>query len=273
MEAAGKRLIQHPTRSDSIRLWHLSDLHYLSKGCAVGEIRKDIRTIADDPFSFWLGGGDYVDFIGYRDKRFDPDCVAEWVPVKALADLGRYGVEKLLELLDPIKHKCLGLLLGNHELKYELQTEQVANLGYCALMDVVFRRRSRLKPSIVQKWDSISGNSQSFRLFCHHGAGYAQTPGGKLNRLVQFMQSFDADIYFVGHVHDKTARKEPAISANEECTKITQRERLGVIAGSYLRTYTQGHIGYGEQKGYRPTALGAAVVRIHPMTRQMEAAV
>ena len=59
MEASGKRLIQYPSRSDSLRIWHLSDLHYLSKGCAVCEIRKDIRTIADDPFSFWLGGGDY----------------------------------------------------------------------------------------------------------------------------------------------------------------------------------------------------------------------
>jgi hypothetical protein len=287
MEAAGKRYILHGSRKDKFRIWHLSDLHWMAKGCATGAIRKDIKEIKDDPFSFWVGGGDYAEFIGYRDKRFDPDAMAEWVPVKALGDLGRFGMTQVRDLFAPIRHKCLGLLLGNHELKYELMTDQESlhgwlcteigaeNLQYSALFDVVFCRAAGVKAPRLQSTPPPRNGStcRQFRIYCHHGAGYAMTPGGKLNRLVQFMQSFDADIYFIGHVHDHVARKEPALGADATCTKIIERKRLGVVAGSYLRTYTQGHTSYGEQKGYRPTDLGPAIVAIHPETRELEAVI
>jgi hypothetical protein len=48
---------------------------------------------------------------------------------------------------------------------------------------------------------------------------------------------------------------------------------VGVISGSYLKTYAQGVTTYGEQKGYEPTSLGAAWVQIHPESRRLEAPV
>lgn len=286
MEAAGKQHIVHSSRSDKFRLWYLADLHWMAKGCSVSKIRHDIAEIKKDPYSFWIGGGDYAEFIGYRDKRFDPDAVAEWVKIKDLGDLGKKSMKQVGGLFLPIEDKCLGLLLGNHELRYQLATEQESlhgwlcttlgakNLGYCALLDVVFcRTETRSKPRLVPGFNPRGTHCDTFRVFCHHGAGYAQTPGGKLNRLIQFMQSFDADIYFCGHVHDHVARKEPAIAADKTCTTIVERVRLGVVAGSYLRTYVQGSTGYGEQKGYRPTDLGAAVVTIKPDAREFEASV
>jgi hypothetical protein len=289
MEAAGKRYILHRSRTDRFRIWNLSDLHWMARGCAENEIRRDIREIASDPFSFWIGGGDFADFIGYRDKRFDPDAIAEWVPLKKLGDLGRYGMEQVRDLFMPIRSKCLGLLLGNHELRYEQATEQeglhgwlctelsAPNLGYCALFDVVFIRTASAAKEPRLQTEPPNGHNEtkaaSFRVFAHHGAGYAQTPGGKLNRLIGFMQAFDADLFFVGHVHDHVARKEPTIGADSACTKLVQRVKLGMVAGSYLKTYSQGSISYGEQRGYRPTSLGAAVATIHPETRDMEAMV
>ena len=279
MEAAGKRYICYGSRSDKIRIWNLSDIHWMSKACAEDDVRADIRKIKDDPYSFWLGGGDYADFIGYTDKRFDPDAVASWVDVANLGNLGRFGMEQIRDLFEPIKHKCLGLLLGNHEKRYELFTQQeslhswlctelgVPNLQYSAIMDVVFVRRCGLRKPVLQ-WKVLAKNkgngSRAFRIYCHHGAGFATTPGGKLNKLIQFMQSFDADLFFCGHVHDRTARKEPALGADAACKKLTQRVRLGVIAGSYLKTYQQGTTTYGEQRGYRPTSLGASIVEITP---------
>lgn len=289
MEAAGRRYIIHGHRGESFRLWNLSDLHWMSRACAEDEIRHDVAQIRQDPHSFWLGGGDYCDFIGYRDKRFDPDAVADWVPLKKLGDLGRYGMEQLRDLFRPIAHKCFGLLVGNHEKRYELATEQeslhawlctelgVPNLGYSCIFDVVFHRasvRGKNGP-VLAPGPGVhnAGRSETFRVFAHHGAGYAQTPGGKLNRLIGFMQSFDADLYFIGHVHDHLARKEPALACNADCSKIVQRIRLGLIAGSYLKTYQQGTTTYGEQRGYRPTSLGAAVARVWPDTHRMEAVV
>lgn len=287
MEAAGKRYIAHPSRTDRIRIWCLSDIHWMNKACAEGHVKRDIQTIADDPHSFWVGGGDYVDFIGYRDKRFDPDSVAEWVTVKDLGDLGKRGMTRVRDMFLPIKNKCLGLLIGNHEKRYELATDHeslhhwlceelgVRSLEYCALFDLVFVRSQRTrKPKLMaERPEYRSGSAVSVRVFVHHGAGYAQTPGGKLNRLVQFMKSFEADLFFCGHVHDHVARKEPTIGANSDCTKLMEHVRLGVVSGSYLKTYSQGTCSYGEQRGYRPTSLGAATARIYPETRELSAEV
>ena len=283
MQAAGVRYIWHRSRSDEFRLWNISDIHWMAKACAESELRKDMKEIEDDPHSFWVGGGDYCDFIGYRDKRFDPDAVAEWVKIKDLGDLGKKGMEQIYRLFRPVKHKCLGLLLGNHELKYELATDQeslhgwlctelgVPNLGYSCLFDIVFARTPHIKAPQLRKEPPVSGQyaSSIFRVFMHHGAGYAATPGGKLNRLIQFMNNWQADIYMCGHVHDQVARKEPVLGANSDCTKIVERQRLGMVSGSYLKTYHQGSISYGEMKGYRPTSLGAAVAKITPETRNM----
>jgi len=285
MKAAGKRYILYASRKDTFTIWNLSDLHLGNAACAEDRLRADIRAILDDPFSFWVGGGDMVDFIGYRDIRFDPDAVAPWLTVRDLGNLGEIGMKKARDFLAPIKHKCLGLLIGNHEKKYQLRTEHEAlhgwlctelgapDLGYCALFDLVFVRDSRSgpKPSLHMERPRGTGSCSTFRFFVHHGAGYAQTPGGKLNRLVQFMQSFDADVYMVGHVHDQVGRREPAIGANAACDELVARERLGIISGSYLKTYAENTTTYGEQRGYRPTVLGAASVTIHPASREIHA--
>lgn len=283
MEAAGRQWILHGSRSDEFTVWNLSDLHMMSRACAEKDLRRDVDRIRDDPYSFWLGGGDYCEFIGATDKRFDPDAVADYISISDLAQIGRVGYERVRDLFKPIAHKCLGLLLGNHEKKYCQHMEQndrqvwlcqelgVLNLEYCALLDVVFVRKAGVKiPAKVAKRPPVKDTkSASFRVFAHHGAGYAQTPGGKLNRLVQFMQSFDADIYFTGHVHDQVGRREPRLGANADCTKLVAQERIGVVSGSYLKTYAQGVTTYGEQKGYRPVSLGASFVRIKPETREV----
>jgi predicted phosphodiesterase len=288
MQAAGKRYIWHSSRNDEFKLVYFSDIHWLAKACAEKEVRKQIAEILADPFTFWIGGGDYGEFIGFGDaKRFDPDAVAEHVTVQDLARLGKVTYTQIRDLFRPITHKCLGLIVGNHEKQYMRRQQQedlhgwlctelgVADLGYSCFMDVVFCRTTGIKtPELRATFPPRRGpvryNEQnSFRVWCHHGAGGAQTKGGKINRLVSFMRNFEADVFFMGHVHDQMGARLTPLCANEDCTKIRNRTRLGVISGSYLKTYAQGVTSYGEQKGYEPVTLGAAWVKVKPATREM----
>jgi predicted phosphodiesterase len=280
MEVRGIQYIQYPSRTSMFKIWNLADLHVGAKSCAVDWIRKDIKEIRDDPYSFWIGGGDYAEYIGKGDKRFDCDAVADWITIPDLGRLGKVLVTEVRDLLDPIKDKCLGLLFGNHEKSYQKWQEQehlhswlceelgVKNLGYSAFLDVVFLRNGK-QPKIIEKVTGV-GTAQRFRFFVHHGAGFAVTPGGKLNRLIRFMNYFDADIFFLGHVHDQQGRREVQVGANSDCTKLITKTKLGVISGSYLKTYEQGVTTYGEQKGYAPTVLGSAVVTIIPDKREVK---
>jgi hypothetical protein len=290
MIAAGKRYIVYPSRSDIFEIWNLSDLHLGSKACAVDMIQRDVNKIKENPNAYWLGGGDYADFISHTDKRFDPDAVAENISVKDLGQLGKKSMEMAKEIFMPIRDKCLGLLYGNHELSFMKDKAQqnlhgwlctelsVPDLGYCCLFDVGFIRDCTKKSKAKKQYlyfenprkDHAIGNCYEIRVFAHHGSGFATTPGGKLNKLIQFMNNFDADVYFLGHVHDQVGRRQASITADRDCKKLIARERLGVISGSYFKTYEHGTTTYGEQKGYAPTTLGAAKITIIPDKRTFQ---
>lgn len=284
MEYAGKFLIEYPSRSDRIRLWALADFHFWNRNCAVAKLKADLATIAADNHSFATGIGDYGDFITWSDKRFDAEAIADDVTVKDLSQMGHALSEQLQKLLSPIKGRLIGLGKGNHEKKYEVLREHsemhsslcyqlgVPNFGYSAFYDIVFARTSALKaPRLTRQTHSVSGMSDvwSVRVFQHHGAGAAQTHGGKMNRLTRFMQQHEADLYLVAHLHDETMKKLIRIGANRACTEPVQKVTLGTITGTYLRTYEKAVTGYGEQRGYDPTPLGAVVVEFEPDKRKM----
>jgi hypothetical protein len=284
MQAAGKKYIWHSSRSDVFKLVYFSDIHWLAKACAESEVLRTRDEILNDPFTFWIGGGDYGEFIGFGDaKRFDPDAVSERVTVADLARLGKKTYEGIRDIFEPIKHKCMGLIVGNHEKQYMRRQQQedlhgwlctelgVADLGYCCFMDLVFNRTPKTTHPILSAVPprDAGKHSESFRIWCHHGAGAAQTKGGKINRLVSFMRNFEADIFFMGHIHDQMGARIQVLTATAECDRLRNREKIGVVSGSFLKTYARGVISYGEQKGYEPTTLGAAHVMIRPDKREV----
>jgi hypothetical protein len=279
MNAQGQRYVVYDG-DPTFDIWHFSDLHLFSQACSINRLMNDISACRANPYGLALGGGDYCDFINYHDKRFDPDSVESALRVRDLGRLGKLGVTRVKKLFMPIRHKILGMAQGNHEFLYAKYTEyqdlhkdmctrlRVPDLGYCSLFDLIFIRCPGATPRLLELGEGIPSfdESHTYRIFVHHGAGFASTPGGKMNRLIGFMNSFRADIYFCGHVHDQVARREPVISADNNCKNLVAHDRIGVISGSYLKTYDQNSITYGEQRGYHPVALGAARVLIRPMT-------
>jgi hypothetical protein len=289
MNAAGKKYIWHSSHADQFKLVYFSDIHWLAKACAEKEVLKTRDDILNDPFTFWIGGGDYGEFIGFGDaKRFDPDAVADHVTVKDLGRLGKRTYEGVRDIFKPIAHKCLGLIVGNHEKQYMRRQQQedlhgwlctelgVADLGYSCFMDLCFqqyRGNIIMNPPAQLRDRSLPkknhAGSETFRIWCHHGAGAAATKGGKINRLVSFMRNFDADIFFMGHVHDQMGARIQVLTADADCVKLRNRTKIGVVSGSYLKTYASGVTSYGEMKGYEPTTLGAAFVSIKPQAREI----
>lgn len=186
----------------------------------------------------------------------------------------------------PMRKKILGAAIGNHEDNYMRRQEQqqlyqwlttelgCKFLGYSALIDICFVRYKAFKtPRILtdEEVKKVHGHAdkKKFRFFLHHGAGNATTEGGKLNSLIRFVDRFEADCYFLAHVHDQIGKPIIKIGANETCTKLIQKEVKGLITGSYMKTYEQGCTNYGEKKGYKPVPIGARFVKINPSTREM----
>jgi len=289
MIAGGVTHIDYNSRSAKIKLYLISDIHWGARGCDERLFRQTIQEIDADPYALWIGLGDYMDLVTYNDKkRFTADTVAPWVKAQDLGNLGRVCATHMKTMFYPIRHKCLGLLLGNHETKYMTHNNQeslhgwlceeltVPNLGYSCFFRLNTRRiTGENAPEglrIRRNTESPNrGDCWSIRVFAHHGAGGSVTKAGKMNRISKFMNDFDADLYLMGHVHDIVPVREVKLGINIKGESIEEREVLGVSNGSFLKTYLQGDKPtYGEVKAYKPSKLGPAIINIHPMKKAFD---
>lgn len=255
-------------RSDStFKLYCLGDIHAGTIHCVEKDIKAKVAEIAKEKNTYWIGMGDYGEFITPRDKRFDPSqkAIADWVE---LDNIGHCQEEWVCNLFQPIKKKCIGLLYGNHEEWMRMYNHDnvhknicdklgADNLGFSSFIRLFFRRESSNECHIIKG---------AFT----HGRSCAITKGAKLNALKRFMDDFDAHIYGYAHVHDYIPNPKSYMTLADrpfDQAKIKSAEAMGALTGSWFRTYTQGTVAsYGEQKVYPPTEICCAVFTINPQT-------
>jgi hypothetical protein len=254
-------VIPYKISQGDFHLYDLSDLHVGTIHCAEEKIRHKVQDIKNDKNAMWIGGGDYGDFITPKDKRWNHGQISDWVKQH---DIGESVRNYLVELLDPIKDKCIGLLYGNHEASYSKQNDNdvhqhickdmgVPNLGYSCFAQLKFQRENSAERH------TITG---AFT----HGTGNAITEGAKVNNLMRFMKAFRADIYGYSHVHDYIPKSLTRLYATDS-GKITNKVSIGATTGCWFRTYTQGpNSSYGEEKVYPPTEMCCAMFIINPTT-------
>lgn len=264
MIAGGQHIIKRVSRRAEYRFWCLGDIHWGHAGCHEKEVKRTIARIEEDPRAYWWGMGDYWDLVTWGDKRFDPAGISKEHRGAHFQGLAREMIDFGYELFKPIRKKCLGLLEGNHEWKYNVvirggdapmaqdlsnalstKSHPVPFLGYSAFKDIVFA------DIIKVRW------------YIHHGAGSAQTKGGKLNRLLRFVNSRDADIIAMGHVHAILDDIKPVLAADAKCEEITALNKLSLLTGSYLKGFDHDESGsssYVERAGFDPCAIGSPCV-------------
>lgn len=282
MEASGIRVIEYRDKDAEFSFYDIADIHFLNRGCSKVHLKRDIDKIEADPLSFFFIGGDYGDFISVNDKRFDASCFDEELKINDLNKMGAKVIELMQKFFSPIADRCCGVLWGNHDQKYLSMQSQVIvhdmvcdnlnapNMGYSGFVDIYFFHNPKMRKaarmtiscSIPEKYKA------KLRIFIHHGMGAANTAGGKINKLKSLVDMVEADLVMMGHVHEQFAKTFLRLSPNDNCTDIGQKPTMGLITGSYLKTYAPGFTGYGEVKAYSPATLGATRARYTPLTME-----
>ncbi|HOV12288.1 MAG TPA: hypothetical protein PLL90_11060 [Bacteroidales bacterium] len=277
MEAAGCRIIEYPDKDAEFSIYDIADQHLLNRGSSISHILKDRDRIAEDDYALWFCGGDYFDAIYPGDGRFDAEAFDEDLKINDLATLAATAVNIFCDIYLPIRDKCLGILLGNHEQKAFVRGSQMfvhselcdkmnaPNMRYSGFTDLYFvHKPNRRKVRLSISYTPPEKFTAKLRVFIHHGMGAANTAGGKINKLKSLVDMVDADLVMMSHVHEQFAKAFLRLTPNFNCTEIGQRVTMGLITGSYLKTYTEGFTGYGEIAGYSPTTLGATRARYNP---------
>jgi predicted phosphodiesterase len=273
------------SRSVAFKVYGIGDVHIGALNCAEKEIKALVKKIKDDPFAYWIGGGDYCDAVILGDiKRFDVNTLPNWMlegnanTVKErIGDILYAQRKRFVKIMMPIKDKCLGLIEGNHEysiFKYHnrdhmgqlCQELDAQNLSDCAFMRIKFRRKSKGKghPS-----------TKTVVIFISHGTGGGRTSGAEPNKLYRLAADKDADIILTGHTHTFCILPPLAIIGMPgQCIlrddeEAVIKEKHAANWGSFVYTYKSGPSTYASRALYpvRPMYTVETVIKPFASTR------
>ena len=264
MEVVGAYRWPVDSLDSPVKLHVTGDWHLGARGCAEQRLEAVIAEGAEDSNARLLLMGDLAEWIPPTDARWDASAVS---PSLSIADLARYDqamLDRIERVTAPWSGRIIGALEGNHEGAYARRHGQ--DIG-ALIAEKIGTRNLRYSALLTLRFVDHQGKTADVSVLATHGAGAAATPGGKLARLVRLMQSADVDLSLMGHVHVCLDARHTVL--RQDGDEIGARETLGVVTGTYLRTYAVGHSGYGERAGYSPVALGHPVISITPRTGEM----
>ena len=240
----------------TITLYPLGDVHLGSANCDKQLFWHTVDEIRANPDARWLGMGDYCEWITPKDKRWQAGGIDEMIV--NLASLDRIGdvyVEKMGSMLRPIIEKCWGMGDGNHEQHFA--DEHHTNLTQRIIQEAGGPGALYLGWEALTRVAITVGNQHTaLRILTAHGWQGGRMDGAKVNQMEKLLAWVDADIYLHGHSHSKFVVPVARLRTNPTFTKVAADECFVAHTGSFLRTYQQDAVGYGEKAGYPPTSLG-----------------
>ena len=127
MEFTYCRIIRYKKRDAEFKIYAVADQHFTNRAVSWDVVHRDIKLIKDDPYAFWVEGGDYADWHLPSHPYFDAEAFDSNFPVNKLTKYAAYVSGIITDLYQPISNKCLGWAYGNHDHNYFISHHQMAN--------------------------------------------------------------------------------------------------------------------------------------------------
>ena len=259
-------------RASEFVLHPIADIHCGNRGCDEARLKQTVATIAENENHYWVGLGDYAEFINVKDRRFDAKELAKWVKIEYLSDLAYYQRDRVCKILEPIAHKCLGLIKGNHEESIQRWSErdvyreivgEIKRMGkFEAGHELAFGFSGWLR---LKFYRSAKRNAAStIVISLHHGFVGGKLAGAKALNMQRWLWNHEADIAIFGHSHNASVQWE-GVDALDRSGNLITRSRVGLFASTYLtRAY------YAEVKGYFPLGMAKTRIVLRPHARHSQ---
>lgn len=244
-------------RDDVIHLEPIGDPHFGHIGFQEDLYKERIRDIMKRDNRYTVFMGDQVDFINPLDKRWQAGSVT----ILSKDDQRKYWQrvnQPLIDLNNKLKEKgrnekIWGLLAGNHEYKVIDQSyiinqfcepNKLDYLGSKAMVGLVVKHKGKT----IRRW----------KLFIQHGSGGGSNP---LTALDQMKVNHIADVYLMGHLHNKLYKGERVVDFNFSEGGVVYRDIGLGNTGTFCETYTDKVDGYMDRKNkVTPSKLGTITI-------------
>lgn len=260
--------------SDRYFIEGIGDFHVGNRNCNKDKMKKRIDVIKNDPNRYALVMGDLADSITVSDKRYD---IATYD--RSLEEPDRQ-YEYITDLLEPIKHKIIGIHTGNHddvlrkkisiglrgfnysENEILLRSDWVRKV--CSDLNVLYAGYNAFTRLT---FDDGKSHIRQFKIFSTHGSSSCKTSGAALNILNNFTKSYKADIYFMGHTHHLSIDKIIYLDVAQRGNKLLKCDCVLGATGGFLEGYVPYEFSYIESKNLPPLRTGTVTVSVDPLSR------
>ena len=237
------------------------DVHLGSEACDESRVDYMCNWIAKKKNVYVYGMGDYTDLMRAHD-RYAIEMQTAKSTQRIMDRIYREESDKFIKKLMPFKDRVLGLGEGNHRGVLEsgisttqymcdrLNTKFLGYMSYFAL-NVATRTKRHMTTRIV--------------FLTHHGIGVnGRLAGATINRVEKLERIAIADIYMMGHDHQKGVRplsKFVPTHGNGQF-KIKNKKQLLITTGGFLKSYMPNMPSYAVKSAYAPADLGCAKITI-----------
>jgi predicted transcriptional regulator/predicted phosphodiesterase len=226
--------------NDEVIIVFLGDVHWGSRHCNRKFLFNVLKWIAATPNVFVMLMGDMIEM---STKQSVGGGVYEQVqpPQEQIKDTIAY--------LKPIRHKILGYFSGNHEFRaYKDLGIDVADL-ISSVIEVPYLGFTKL--TTIQVGDHL------YDIAGTHGTGGSKKPHTKLAKVLNLTDLYDADLYVMGHVHDKLEATKTYRRRVGKELQVFQRHFL--VTGHFLNWKTS----YAEMAQFGPGNIGSPFATLH----------
>ena len=160
-------------------------------------------------------------------------------------------MNKIVELLNPIKNKILAITSGNHENRIYNET----SIDIDKLIANELGLEDRYDPVSIYLYlyfgEKAYGRKAPmvYTIYMKHGTAGGKKMGGKANALVDMTETVIADLYILGHSHTPMGTKKCVYLPDYSNKSLNKKEMLYMMSNSFLNFG-----GYGERLGFSPTS-------------------
>ena len=221
--------IIHRLEGRPVKLYPIADVHLGAKEADVRGFEKFLKRIESETDSYIVLVGD---LINNATRNSVSSVYDETLPPSAQCDL-------VVELLEPVKDRILGVVSGNHELRSVKDTDLDPTRFICERLGIgdLHRQNFAFLRISLEK-----GNvSDSYAIYMTHGKSAAKQK--------KFAQSAieGVDAIITGHVHDGNIQKHSRIILSQQ-NAIKVKSIVSITAASWLK-----YGGYAARGQFLPT--------------------
>lgn len=250
-----------PVNLKQLELLILADYHYADPHSDHDAIQREVNYVRDHENAYCVLAGDLLDCAL---KSSLGDAYTNLSPMEELSAMS--------DLLQPISHKILAVVGGNHEARHyrtngidmtRLIAKQIGvEDKYSPDTALVFLRFGRDADPMHRHRPIL------YTIYLTHGSGGGRKEGGKIQRLVDYSNIVDADIYCVGHTHLPASVKTGFARPNPGNSSVTYCTKLFVNAAAKLQ-----YGGYGDTGGFKPPCIDTPHILLNGERKEMRALV